>query len=64
MWIKLMKDACRCSKYKKFLKSSILPDMAAFFDVLDWKYEGICPEVLCTSSAVTNYVSYINSVTY
>ena len=25
------------------------------FDVLDWKFENICPEGSCTSSAITNF---------
>ena len=27
-----------------------------FFDFLDKKYEGICPEVSCTKSAITKFV--------
>ena len=38
--------------------------MWLFFDVIDWEYEVICPEVLCTSSAITNCVFNINSITY
>ena len=25
------------------------------FDVLDWKFENICPEGSCTLSAITNF---------
>ena len=31
LWIKLMKNACRCKEYKKCLKWSILHDMADFW---------------------------------
>ena len=51
LWIKIMKNAHTKSPQKKpfFL-------IWLFFDFLDKKYEGICPEVSCTKSAITKFV--------
>ena len=49
-----MKNACSCKKYKKYLKLSIFLDMA-IFDILQWKFENICPEGSCTSLTITKF---------
>ena len=52
LWIKLMKNACSCKEIKKWLKLNIFLDVAVF----------IWPEVLCTSSTITNFVFLISIV--